>query len=443
MNLTVIGTGYVGLVSGTCFAEMGNQVWCVDKDQTKIAALREGRIPIYEPGLEAMVRANVEQGRLHFTTSVAEAVAEAQIHFIAVGTPQSENGSADLTHVLEVAREIGRNMTQASIILNKSTVPVGSAERVREAVAQELSKRSVKIDFEVASNPEFLKEGDAIHDFMRPDRVIIGTNSPRVVAEMRALYSPFMRNFDKMIFMDVRDAELTKYAANAMLASRISFMNELAAICEKSGVDVENVRKGIGSDVRIGYSFIYPGCGYGGSCFPKDVRALIGIAVEAGIDPYVLQAVERRNESQKKRLAEKVMQRFGADLKGRTFGIWGLAFKPGTGDMREAPSLTLIEQLVNAGATLKVYDPVAMANARGALAPPISASVTFSDQQYEAVEGVDALILVTEWKPFRHPDFALMRKTMASPVIFDGRNQYDPAQMAREGFEYHGIGRGV
>jgi UDPglucose 6-dehydrogenase len=443
MNLTVIGTGYVGLVSGTCFAEMGNQVWCVDKDQTKIAALREGRIPIYEPGLEAMVRANVEQGRLHFSTSVAEAVAEAQIHFIAVGTPQSENGSADLTHVLEVAREIGRNMTQASIILNKSTVPVGSAERVREAVAQELSKRSVKIDFEVASNPEFLKEGDAIHDFMRPDRVIIGTNSPRVVAQMTALYSPFMRNFDKMIFMDVRDAEMTKYAANAMLASRISFMNELAAICEKSGVDVENVRKGIGSDARIGYSFIYPGCGYGGSCFPKDVRALIGIAAEAGIDPYVLQAVERRNESQKRRLAEKVLQRFGADLNGKTFGIWGLAFKPGTDDMREAPSLTLIEQLVKAGAALKVYDPVAMANARGALSQSTSSSVRFSDQQYEAVEGVDALILVTEWKPFRHPDLTIMRKTMRSPVIFDGRNQYDPVLMAREGFEYYGIGRGV
>lgn len=442
MHITVIGTGYVGLVTGACFSEMGNHVTCVDIDHAKIDNLNRGIIPIYEPGLEALVINNHKNGLLHFTIHLSEAMKEATILFIAVGTPPGENGAADLQYVLAVAREIGQNLSRYAVIVDKSTVPVGTADKVRSAIEEELSKRGVSIDFDVVSNPEFLKEGAAVDDFMRPDRVVLGTDSARSEKTMRTLYAPFSRVQDKIVSMGIKDAEMTKYTANSLLATKISFMNEIAFMCEKLDVDVENVRRGIGSDSRIGYSFIYAGCGYGGSCFPKDVQALIRTAKEIGFSPLILDAVESRNAMQKKRLFEKVVHRFGEDLSGYKIGIWGLSFKPGTDDMREAPATVLITQLIEAGATILAYDPVAMEEAKFYLRAPLeSGQLTLSDHQYDAVKGVDAMCLVTEWKPFRQPDFDAMKRLMAQPVIFDGRNQYDPEQLKSDGFYYEGIGR--
>lgn len=443
MKLSVIGTGYVGLVAGACFAEMGNTVTCVDKGSTGIDALLAGRIPFHEPGLPELVAANRREGRLRFTDSLPEALTDASVHFIAAGTPPAGDGSADVTHVLDVAREIGRHIQAECIVVDKSTVPVGTADYVHAVIEEELTRRRIKLQIEVVSNPEFLKEGDAIKDFMRPDRVVIGADSERAVEQMRTLYAPFIRNHDRLLVMSVRDAEMTKYAANAMLATRISFMNEMAHLCERLGVDVENVRRGIGSDSRIGYSFLYPGCGFGGSCLPKDVQALIRMAEANGVEPGVLRAVEVRNQIQKLRLFEKIRDRFGAKLGNSVIGVWGLAFKPGTDDLREAPSLALIEQLVNAGARVKAYDPVATESARRLL-PSIwieSGKLQLVARQYDALAGADALALVTEWKPFRNPDFDAMRRIMRMPVIFDGRNQYDPQQVRGLGFEYFAIGR--
>jgi UDPglucose 6-dehydrogenase len=443
VKLSIIGSGYVGLVTGTCFAEMGNTVVCVDNDSRKIEGLRKGKLPIYEPGLEPLVISNTREGRLRFTTSFAEAVEEANVHFIAVGTPPGEDGSADLQYVLAAARELGRLITQDSVIVDKSTVPVGTAEKVRAAAQEELDRRGVSARVDVVSNPEFLKEGAAVKDFMGPERVVVGTDSDAAAEIMRTLYAPFTRNHERLIRMGVRDAEMTKYAANAMLATRISFMNEIANLCEKLGVDVENVRRGIGSDGRIGYSFIYPGCGYGGSCFPKDVKALIHMAEESGVKPGILHAVEERNAAQKERLFEKIRDRFGGNLQGMNFGVWGLAFKPGTDDMREAPAIVLVERLLDAGANVKAYDPVAMDSARMILPERWIASGRFTlvANQYDALGGAHALALVTEWKPFRLPDFAMMKRIMKHPVVFDGRNQYEPKHVRAEGFEYYGIGR--
>lgn len=443
MDLCVIGTGYVGLVTGACFAEMGNEVWCVDVDAAKIEGLKAGKLPIYEPGLEEIVERNYQEGRLRFTTDLGEAMAECDVLFIAVGTPPLEDGSADLQHVLTVARDIGRRLSRYSVIVDKSTVPVGTAERVRRAIQAELDARGVSIPFDVVSNPEFLKEGAAVEDFMRPDRIIVGTDSEAARERMAELYAPFNRSHQRVIHMGVRDAEMTKYAANAMLATKISFMNEIAALCERYGVDVENVRLGIGADHRIGYHFIYPGCGYGGSCFPKDVKALIAMAQAAGVEPEVLAAVEERNAKQKRVLEEKIVARFGEDLTGRTFGVWGLAFKPGTDDMREAPSIPLIEGLIGRGAKVRAYDPVAMDNARRVFPAQWfdEGRLVFTRHQYDALEGADAMVLVTEWKPFRHPDFAAIKRLLKTPMIFDGRNQYDPQQLQRLGIAYLGIGR--
>ncbi len=443
MKLTIIGTGYVGLVTGACFAEMGNTVTCVDIDEKKIDGLKKGVLPIYEPGLESVVINNYKNGRLQFCTSLEDSAAESGIYFIAVGTPPGEDGSADLRYVLAVAREIGRHINDYTIVVDKSTVPVGTADKVNAAIRDELTRRGVKIAYDVVSNPEFLKEGAALEDFMRPDRVIIGTNSEQVRKVMRDLYLPFMRNHERLLFMGVRDAEMSKYAGNAMLATKISFMNEIANLCERMGVDIENVRQGIGSDSRIGYSFIYPGAGYGGSCFPKDVKALVRMALDHDFEPKVLNAVEQRNDIQKHVLFEKISKRFGAKLRGLTFGLWGLAFKPGTDDMREAPSVILLKELINAGAIIKAYDPVAMAAARRELPNEWfkSGQLKLVDEQYSALDGTDAMVLVTEWKPFRHPDFKLIKKIMKTPVIFDGRNQYDPALLREAGFEYSGIGR--
>jgi len=443
MNVSIFGAGYVGIVTGACLAEMGNTVICVDNDAAKIEGLKQGQVPIHEPGLEALVASNLRDGRLRFTTSFDEAVASSNIYFIAVGTPPNEDGSADLHHVLDVARDLGRRITSHCTVVDKSTVPVGTADTVRNTIRTELDHRGVQIDFDVVSNPEFLKEGDAVSDFMRPDRVIIGTDNEDATELMRRLYAPYTRSHERILVMGVRDAEMTKYAANSMLATRISFMNEIANLCERLGVDVENVRKGIGSDRRIGYSFIYPGCGYGGSCFPKDVRALVHTAREHGVDPMILNSVEARNEAQKQRLFERITARFGHDLGGFAFGLWGLAFKPGTDDMREAPSLVLLQQLISAGARVKAYDPVALEVARRTL--PVewfkSGRLTLTEHQYDALDGVAALALVTEWKPFRYPDFGVVKKRMKQPVIFDGRNLYDPAELRGLGFEYFGIGR--
>ena len=443
MNVTIFGAGYVGLVTGACFAEMGNSVTCVDIDAPKIEALRQGQVSIHEPGLPTLVATNLREDRLRFTTEYDEAVANSDVYFIAVGTPPNEDGSADLRHVLAVARELGRVVTRRCTVVGKSTVPVGTADRVRAAIRTELDRRGVDLQVDVVSNPEFLKEGDAVNDFMRPDRVIIGTDSEEAVELMRKLYAPFTRNHECMLVMGARDAEMTKYAANAMLATRISFMNEIAGLCERVGVDVENVRKGIGSDARIGYSFIYPGCGYGGSCFPKDVKALEYIARRNDFEPLVLAAVEARNVRQKQRLFEKIVSRFGVDLAGATIAVWGLAFKPGTDDMREAPSRVLLGQLIAAGASIKAYDPVAMGVARQYLPSEWfeRGHLVLAEHQYGALDGADALALVTEWKPFRYPDYAVMKKSMKQPVIFDGRNQYDPVELRGLGFEYFGIGR--
>ena len=444
MKLTVIGTGYVGLVTGACFAEMGNTVTCVDVDVRKIENLRKGVLPIYEPGLEPVVINNYKQGRLRFAISLDEPTAlEANVFFIAVGTPPGDDGSADLQYVLAVARDIGRRINGYSIVVNKSTVPIGTADKVRTAIQDELKKRSLEISFDVASNPEFLKEGAAVEDFMKPDRIIVGTDSDKVRAVMHDLYAPFMRNRERIFFMGVKEAEMTKYAANAMLATKISFMNEISNLCDRIGVDVESVRQGIGSDSRIGHSFIYPGAGYGGSCFPKDVKALVRMARGQNFDPLVLNAVEARNEAQKHVLFGKIANRFGQNLRNRIFALWGLAFKPGTDDMREAPAKALLEGLLGAGARVKAHDPVAMPTARRELPAEwfSSGRLDLVPQQYDALSGADALILVTEWKPFRHPDFDRIRKLLKQPVIFDGRNQYDPATLRAAGFEYTGIGR--
>ncbi|MBU4132220.1 MAG: UDP-glucose/GDP-mannose dehydrogenase family protein, partial [Proteobacteria bacterium] len=415
----------------------------IDIDQEKILNLKKGILPIYEPGLEQIVLQNFKDGTLEFSTDLAAAARDCNFFFIAVGTPPGEDGSADLQYVLKVAEQIGRLITEYAVVVDKSTVPVGTADRVRAVIEKELEKRHLNIEFDVVSNPEFLKEGAAVNDFLKPDRIIVGANSKRAIEMMRRLYAPFSRNRDKMLFMNVRDAEMTKYAANSMLATKISFMNEISNICERLGVDVENVRKGIGSDSRIGYSFIYPGCGYGGSCFPKDVKALIQTSKDAGFEPTLLDSVEARNNLQKQVLGSKVKARFGKDLSGRVFCIWGLAFKPGTDDMREASSLVLMETLIQAGAKIRAYDPIANTQAKKQI-PEIWISqglVTLENEQYTALENADALILVTEWKAFRQPDFKQMIGKMKQAVLFDGRNQYDPAEVREAGFEYHGIGR--
>lgn len=442
MNITVVGAGYVGLVSAACFAEMGNTVTCIDVDLSRVAQLKLGVIPIYEPGLELLVQSNVKDGRLHFDSNLAPAVTLAEVVFIAVGTPPHEDGSADLRYVLAVASEIGRSIQQYTVIVNKSTVPVGTADKVKAIIKSELVQRGVEVAFDVVSNPEFLKEGTAIDDFMRPDRIVVGADSESAKEIMQALYAQFTRNHQRTIFMGVRDAEMTKYAANAMLATKISFMNEVANLCERMDVDVANVRLGIGADARIGYHFIWPGCGYGGSCFPKDVKALIRMSRDVGFEPQLLQAVESRNEAQKLRLFEKIEDYFG-DVTGKTIAVWGLAFKPGTDDMREAPSVILISALIAAGATVKAYDPVAMKAARSEFPEAYfeSGSLSLVDGQYEALIDADALVLVTEWKPFRNPDFRAMKRLMIGSVIFDGRNQYDIPYVQREGFTYFGIGR--
>lgn len=441
MNIAVIGTGYVGLVSGTCFAEMGNEVYCVDVIQSKIDALKNGQIPIYEPGLEELVSKNYKSGNLHFTTSLEEALKKSEIAFIAVGTPMGEDGSADLQYVLAVAKEIGAKMQNPLIVVDKSTVPVGTAQKVKEVILQELQKRNKEIQFSVASNPEFLKEGDAVNDFLKPDRVVIGAEDEWSKDKLKELYSPFSRNHDRLIIMDIKSAEMTKYAANAMLATKISFMNEIANICEAVGANVNDVRVGIGSDKRIGYSFIYPGCGYGGSCFPKDVKALSKIAYDAGVNPKIINAVEQVNLEQKKILGKKIVQHFGENLSDKSFGIWGLSFKPETDDMREATSLVLINELIARGAIIKVYDPKAMEEAKRFYLKE-TPNIIYCKSKYEALEDCDALVLVTEWKEFRSPDFLEIKERLKNPVIFDGRNQYNAKKLQEIGFVYYEIGVG-
>ena len=433
----MVGTGYVGLVTGACFAEVGNDVMCLDLDAAKIAVLNEGGLPIYEPGLQDMVKRNRAAGRLHFTTDVAKAVEFGEIQFIAVGTPPDEDGSADLKHVVAAARNIGRNMSGYRLVVDKSTVPVGTADKVRAAIADELAKRNADIPFSVVSNPEFLKEGAAVEDFMRPDRIVVGSNDDRATQLMRTLYAPFQRNHERIIVMDIRSAELTKYAANAMLATRISFMNDLANLSERLGADIEHVRKGIGSDPRIGYDFLYPGAGYGGSCFPKDVRALMRTAEGTGLTLRILESVEAVNDDQKKILGAKVVTRFGEKLTGRKFAVWGLSFKPNTDDMREAPSRELIDDLLQRQATVVAYDPVAMEEARHFFGDRI----TYAESPLAALDGADALLIVTEWKEFRSPDFDVLRSRLKNPVIIDGRNLYFPDDVRRHGLEYHPIGR--
>ncbi|WP_046168059.1 UDP-glucose dehydrogenase family protein [Chromobacterium vaccinii] len=439
MKITVIGSGYVGLVTGTCLAETGYHVCCLDVDPRKIEILQNGGIPIFEPGLEDMVKRNVAAGRLHFTTDVAASVAFGEVQFIAVGTPPDEDGSADLQYVLAAARNIARHMTGYRVVVDKSTVPVGTADKVRAAIADELAQRGADLPFSVVSNPEFLKEGAAIEDFMRPDRVVIGVDDDRAAEIMRRLYKPFQRSHERVLLMDVRSAELTKYAANAMLATRISFMNELANLAETMGADIEQVRQGMGSDPRIGYHFLYPGVGYGGSCFPKDVKALVQTAKENGHTLRVLTAVEEANEVQKLRLVEKVVSRFGEDLSGRRFALWGLAFKPNTDDMREAPSRVIVEELTRRGAEIVAFDPVAAHEAQRVMSGVNG--VAFADDMMQALQGADALLIVTEWKMFRAPDFEAIRRSLKQPLIFDGRNMYDPAWLREQGFDYHAIGR--
>ena len=439
MKVSVIGTGYVGLVTGACLAAAGNDVVCMDVDEAKIAALNRGEIPIYEPGLEELVVDNVTAGRLRFTTDMAECVDFGLFQFIAVGTPADEDGSADLSYVLEVARAIGRHMGEYRLVIDKSTVPVGTADKVRAAVDEELTRRGAQIPYEVVSNPEFLKEGAAVEDFMKPDRIIVGCSSPSAAELMRELYAPFNRSHDRLLSMDVRSAEMTKYAANAMLATKISFMNEIANLCERVGADVEMVRQGIGSDPRIGFSFIYPGAGYGGSCFPKDVAALERTAREHDYTARILQAVEAVNQDQKSVLEAKIVDRYGGDLTGKTFALWGLAFKPNTDDMREAPARVLMEALWARGASVRAFDPEAMDECRRIYGE--RSDLTLVEGPYEAVEGADALVLMTEWKPFRSPDFDRVKAALTDPVIFDGRNIYDPAVVASHGLGHVAIGR--
>jgi UDPglucose 6-dehydrogenase len=439
MNVTVVGTGYVGLVSGACLADAGNSVFCVDLNASKIDSLNQGQIPIFEPGLEAIVQRNEQAGRLRFSTDVAASVAHGDLQIIAVGTPPDEDGSADLQHVLAAARAIGQYMQGYKVVATKSTVPVGTADRVRSAIQEELSRRGSKLEFAVVSNPEFLKEGAAVEDFMRPDRVIIGAHDERAIALLRQLYAPFQRNRERIMVMSVRSAELTKYAANSMLATRISFMNEIANLAEAIGADVEEVRRGIGADPRIGYQFLYAGAGFGGSCFPKDVKALRKSASEAGRPLQLLAAVEAINDAQKHVLGRKILKRFGPSLIGKRFAVWGLAFKANTDDMREAASLALIADLTDAGAAVRAYDPAAGGEAKRLFAP--NAKVEIVGSAMAALEGADALALVTEWQEFRSPDFATIKTKLKTPAIFDGRNLYDPAVVKNLGFEYYAIGR--
>ena len=440
MKVSIFGSGYVGLVTGACFADAGNQVLCVDIDAAKVARLQNGEIPIHEPGLEQLVRRNSAKGRLTFTTDAVAGTRHGLFQFIAVGTPPEEDGSADLSHVLAVAEMIGRHMTEFRIVVDKSTVPVGTADRVRAKIEHTLAERGADIEFDVVSNPEFLKEGAAVSDFMKPDRIVIGTDDPRTAELLRSLYEPFTRNRDRMIVMDVRSAELTKYAANAMLATKISFMNEMANLAERMGADIEKVRIGIGSDPRIGYSFIYPGAGYGGSCFPKDVKALVHSGREHGFDAQLLASVEAVNARQKQRLFEKISSYFDGKLSGRTFALWGLAFKPNTDDMREAPARKLMESLWMAGATVRAYDPVAMGQARRIYGE--RADLVLCETAEQALNGADALAILTEWQEFRSPDFEGIRGALRSPAIFDGRNLYDPAIVGSFGLRYFAIGRG-
>lgn len=440
MRVTIFGSGYVGLVTGACLADAGNHVICVDIDAEKVDRLRRGEVPIHEPGLDELIKHNAQAGRLEFTTDAVKGVEHGLFQVVAVGTPPGEDGSADLSHVLTVARTIATHMNRYCIVITKSTVPVGTADKVHAEIGRTLAARDAKVEFDVVSNPEFLKEGAAIGDFMKPDRVVIGTDNPRTTELMRALYEPFIRNHDRLIVMDIRSSELTKYAANAMLATKISFMNELANIAERVGADIEKVRVGIGSDPRIGYSFIYPGTGYGGSCLPKDVKALIRSAHESGHAPEILSAVESVNTGQKEVLFRKIKRHFGAGLTGRTLAMWGLAFKPHTDDMREAPSRTLIDLLLKAGARVQAYDPVAASEAQRLYAGVGGFSVM--NNAYQAAEGADALAIVTEWQEFRSPDFEQLRGLLKSPVIFDGRNLYDPAMVTRFGLTYYAIGRG-
>ena len=439
MNIAVIGTGYVGLVTGTCFAEMGNNVICVDIDEKKVEELKKGIIPIYEPGLEKMVLKNYDLGTLEFTTNIKEALDKSDICFIAVGTPMGEDGSADLQYVLAVAKAIGENMTHHMYIIDKSTVPVGTADKVRAMVQETLDKRESILTFDVISNPEFLKEGAAVSDFMKPDRVVIGADNEKAFDVMRELYAPFTHSHERFVAMDIKSAEMTKYAANAMLATKISFMNEIANICEKVGADVNKVRHGIGSDSRIGYSFIYPGCGYGGSCFPKDVQAFAKTSKDFGYEPKLLDAVEAVNYAQKRVISDKVIKRFGEDLHGKTFGVWGLAFKPETDDMREASAITIINELTNRGAKIKAYDPKAEHEAKSHYLQG-NENVSYVSSKYDALTDAEAMILVTEWKEFRSPDFAEMKQRLNNQVIFDGRNQYNRKKLEENGWEYFEIG---
>ncbi len=439
MKLTVVGAGYVGLVSAACFAEMGNDVLCVDLDETKIARLKRGELPIHEPGLQELVERNVAGERLHFGTDLKEGVRFGTIQFIAVGTPPDEDGGADMQHVLAAARSIGRYMTDYKLVVDKSTVPVGTADAVHQAIAQGQAERGIRVPYNVVSNPEFLKEGAAVEDFMRPDRIVVSADDERAVHLMQALYAPFQRARDKLVIMDIRSAELTKYAANAMLATRISFMNEIALLAEKLGADIEQVRRGIGSDPRIGHQFLYAGCGYGGSCFPKDVKALLHSAAAAGEPMHLLSAVERANERQKLVLVDRIVERFGQDLQGRRFALWGLAFKPDTDDMREAPSRVIVAELLRRGATVVAHDPVAINEARRVFGK--LEGLSYAATPHEALQDADALLVVTEWKAYRSPDFERMRGALRQPVVFDGRNLFDPLHMQSLGFEYVAIGR--
>lgn len=439
MKIAVVGTGYVGLVTGTCFAEMGNEVICVDNNSDKISMLNRGEMPIFEEGLEPMVYRNVQEKRLSFTTDIRHSIETSSVIFIAVGTPPDEDGAADLKYVLAVAKDIGRYMNGYKVVVDKSTVPVGTADKVKDTIEQELKKRGVSYQFDVVSNPEFLKEGVAIDDFMKPDRIIIGTDSQQARKIMRELYSSFTLQSDRIIFMEVRSAEMAKYAANALLATKISFMNELSRLCEKLNADIEEVRKGIGSDTRIGYKFLYPGVGYGGSCFPKDVKALIKMAQENDSSAKILEAVEEVNETQKMVLVQKVFAYFGENLKDKTFAVWGLSFKPMTDDMREAPSRIIINELIRRGAKVQAYDPAAINEAKRIFGE--NPNITYAKDQYEALEGADALLLITEWHQFRHPNFEEIKRRLRKKVIFDGRNQYDPRKIREMGFTYFAIGR--
>lgn len=440
MNIAVIGSGYVGLVSGTCFAEMGNKVSCVDIDLKKIDKLKNGVIPIFEPGLDLLVLKNIKNGNLYFTTDLVDVISDVEVVFIAVGTPMGDDGSADLQYVLNVAKSIGATMKKRLIVVDKSTVPIGTADKVKTTIQNELDRRKVNIEFDVVSNPEFLKEGAAISDFMKPDRVVIGSDSEYAIKKMKELYYPFCMSHDRFIAMDVRSAEMTKYAANAMLATKISFMNEIANICEMVGADANQVRIGIGSDTRIGYSFIYPGAGYGGSCFPKDVKALKKIAEENGYNAKLITSVEEVNDAQKLIIVNKIVNKFGQDLTGLTFGLWGLAFKPGTDDMREAPSIYTVKELVKRGAKIRAYDPKAIHEAKEFYLKGVD-NVIYSSSKYDVLKGASALILLTEWKEFRSPDFEEIKSQLKSPVIYDGRNQYNVFNLEKKGFEYYQIGK--